>query len=196
MLSLLASVAWVPRTAAGLRSYWRGNWKLAKEMSYERGGLSGTFTGARSNAVYTVRSHHISITLHQHMGSHCITWHRTSTQAGRSSRPSTTAGSRMQRQVSRSWARTHSRRAGGCFTSTGAQGQCGEARIQAARFFHDISLDGSEPCLSKHPCGPDVYSGRLIFESVDAFRFDWRVTGPRKQGWITNRFRREPGPDE
>ena len=47
MLSLLASVAWVPRTAAGLRNYWRGNWKLAKEISYERGGLSGTFTGAR-----------------------------------------------------------------------------------------------------------------------------------------------------
>lgn len=52
MLSLLASVVWVPRTAAGLCNYWCGNWKLAKEMSYERGGLSGTFTGARSNAVY------------------------------------------------------------------------------------------------------------------------------------------------
>ena len=70
MLSLLASVAWVPRTAAGLRNYWRGNWKLAKEISYERGGLSGTFTGAR--LLHAVRSHHISITL-QHIGSHCST---------------------------------------------------------------------------------------------------------------------------
>ena len=69
MLSLMASVAWVPRTAAGLRNYWRGNWKLAKEISYERGGLSGTFTGAH----YTpVRSQHISVTL-QHIGSHCST---------------------------------------------------------------------------------------------------------------------------
>ena len=84
-----------------------------------------------------------------------------------------------------------------CYFDDSPEARPVEARIQAARFFHDISLDGSsEPCLSKHPCGPDVYSGRLIFESVDAFRFDWRVTGPRKQGWITNRFRREPGPDE
>ena len=53
MLLFLATVAWVPRTAAGLRSYWRGNWQLAKEMSYERGGLSGTFTGAQCTCTCT-----------------------------------------------------------------------------------------------------------------------------------------------
>ena len=80
-----------------------------------------------------------------------------------------------------------------CYFDDSPEARTVEARIEAARFFHDISLEGSEPFL--HPCGPDVYSGRLIFESVDAFRFDWRVTGPRKQGVITNRFRREPNPD-
>ena len=80
-----------------------------------------------------------------------------------------------------------------CYFDDSPEARTVEARIEAARFFHEISLEGSEPFL--HPCGPDVYSGRLIFESVDAFRFDWRVTGPRKQGWVTNRFRREPGPD-
>lgn len=45
MLSLLATAAWEPRTAAGLRSYWRGKWQLAKQMSYDRGGISGTFKG-------------------------------------------------------------------------------------------------------------------------------------------------------
>ena len=80
-----------------------------------------------------------------------------------------------------------------CYFDDSPEARTVEARIEAARFFHDISLEGSEPFL--HPCGPDVYSGRLIFESADAFRFDWRVTGPRKQGVITNRFRREPDLD-
>ena len=79
-----------------------------------------------------------------------------------------------------------------CYFDDSPEARTVEARIGAARFFHDISLEGSEPFL--HPCGPDIYRGRLVFESVDAFRFDWRVTGPRKQGWITNRFRREPDP--
>lgn len=41
-----------------------------------------------------------------------------------------------------------------CYFDDSPEARTVEARIEAARFFHDISLEGSEPFL--HPCGPDV----------------------------------------
>ena len=65
-----------------------------------------------------------------------------------------------------------------------------------ARWGMSGNQDEGGPRQRRRKKGNFDGAGRLIFESADAFRFDWRVTGPRKQGWITNRFRREPGPDE
>jgi len=30
-----------------------------------------------------------------------------------------------------------------------------------------------------------------VLQDADSFRFDWVVTGPRKEGWISNRFVRD-----
>ena len=78
-----------------------------------------------------------------------------------------------------------------CYFDDSPEARPVEARIQAARFFHDISLDGSsEPCLSKHPCGPDVYRGELVFVSPEEFALVWDVSGPRKLGHIRATFTR------
>ena len=45
MLFVSAVECWRPRTANALRDYWRGSWRLTKQMTYERGGISGTFNG-------------------------------------------------------------------------------------------------------------------------------------------------------
>ena len=66
------------------------------------------------------------------------------------------------------------------------------ARIAGARHFHSITFPAA--MFSEHPCGPDVYRGRIVFESQDAFRLEWRVSGPRKLGVIISRFRRKAAP--
>ena len=43
-----------------------------------------------------------------------------------------------------------------------------------------------------HPCGPDMYRGRLALDGEDTFRLLWSVTGPRKLGGVTSTFRRRP----
>ena len=193
MLSLLASMAWEPRTAASLRSYWRGKWQLAKEMSYERGGLSGTFTGcaACKHSRCMVRSAHAAHTTCSGRAEFSPIddgWlaYAESGVALLGSDSFEARRSLLYQHGSSGPVR--------CYFDDSPEARTVDARIEAARFFHEISLEGSGvPFL--HPCGPDVYRGRLVLESADAFRFDWRVTGPRKQGWITNRFRREPGPE-
>lgn len=66
------------------------------------------------------------------------------------------------------------------------------ARLRAARPFHEIiGLSLEQPPFFEHPCGPDVYRGRLLLERADAFCFDWRVSGPRKLGRIVSKYVRE-----
>ena len=167
MLLLLTSMVWEqPRTAAGLRNYWRGKWHVAKQMSYERGGVSGTFTGRAEFSS-------IDDSWLSYVESGVALLGSDSYEASRSLLYQCGYTGPVQ-----------------CYFDDSPKLRTAEDRIGAARFFHDIRLEGVE--AFEHPCGPDVYRGRLIFESVDAFRFDWHVTGPRKQGVIMNCFRREP----
>ena len=72
------------------------------------------------------------------------------------------------------------------------------AIMQAARFFHDIDMltpsdaaaGRSTPPPFEHPCGPDLYRGRLLLDSPDSFRLLWTVEGPRKQGRVSASYER------
>ena len=67
------------------------------------------------------------------------------------------------------------------------------AILAGARFFHTIEFGGGfnvEYRLSEHPCGPDVYRGRLAVDGEESFRLLWSVSGPRKLGTVTSTFRR------
>ena len=71
-----------------------------------------------------------------------------------------------------------------------------ESILRRNRFFHRIQFDQQasnhhEPVLSPHPCGPDMYHGRLLFESSDLFTLHWQVTGPRKVGNIVSIYARK-----
>ena len=71
-----------------------------------------------------------------------------------------------------------------------------ESMIRHGRFFHHIRFDETNnnqpPVLSSHPCGPDIYHGRLAFETSDFFTVHWKVTGPRKEGNIVSSYVRKP----
>ena len=73
------------------------------------------------------------------------------------------------------------------------------AIIAGSRFFHTIeyaSMDAYPPPFD-HPCGPDMYRGRIALDDKQTFRLLWRVSGPRKLGSVTSTFRRESeGPGE
>ena len=61
--------------------------------------------------------------------------------------------------------------------------------VKGARFFHDIQFDDAidlGPFL--HPCGPDMYRGKLAFDGESKFRLLWSVSGPRKLGVVTSTF--------
>eukprot|EP00966_Prymnesium_polylepis_P318120 7348219-Prymnesium_polylepis.1 len=40
-----ATLSWQPRTSTALRGYLEGAWGLEKKMEYNRGGVTGTFSG-------------------------------------------------------------------------------------------------------------------------------------------------------
>jgi len=66
--------------------------------------------------------------------------------------------------------------------------------LLSQRFFHDIELpeeedSSSQPSFS-HPCGPDMYRGRLELCDADSFILHWKVEGPRKLGMQTLLYRR------
>ena len=69
-----------------------------------------------------------------------------------------------------------------------------ESMLRHGHFFHHIRFDetrNNEPVLSSHPCGPDIYHGRMLFETSDLFTVYWQVTGPRKEGNIISSYTRE-----
>ena len=160
-----------PSSSAALQRYFVGTWLLAKEFSYERGGVSGTFSGRASFSPLE--------------GDEWLAYEENGLatlgvdtfDASRRLLYDCTPGSPVA-----------------CYFDECTTQRTPERVRAAARPFHDIHLkDGEAPALSEHPCGPDMYRGKLIFVAPDAFRFDWIVTGPRKQGWISNRFSRADG---
>lgn len=55
----------------------------------------------------------------------------------------------------------------------------GEVKVLFAdgRPFHEFSAENAS---GGHECPPDFYRARYAFDPPDAWRLEWRVTGPRK----------------
>lgn len=47
---------------------------------------------------------------------------------------------------------------------------------------------------SEHICVRDLYTRAMAFEGQDEFRWDWRVSGPTKDGAVSQPFERVRGP--
>ena len=62
------------------------------------------------------------------------------------------------------------------------------------RAFHTIDFENPDRIPPfEHPCGPDLYRGRLVIGSANSFELRWNVAGPRKLGSVVSSFRRRPG---
>lgn len=55
---------------------------------------------------------------------------------------------------------------------------------------HFVTLDVQASQAVRHDCAADLYSGRFIFRSVDAWAEIWRVRGPAKHYSSLSRYRR------
>ncbi len=62
-------------------------------------------------------------------------------------------------------------------------------RFDDGRLFHRLDLAEGR-CEVDHPCGDDLYQGRIEAASEDSFRTAWRVRGPRKDQSIETVYRR------
>ena len=160
----------LPATPAALSLYLLGSWTLSKTLQYTRGGRSGTFLGeARfsplSDAVLSYEETGKATLLpdnEQYEARHALLYDFSDNN------------DRGIVRVS--------------FDEASDRSSV-EGRVEAARFFHNI--DFAQPDLPfQHPCGPDMYYGRLLCSSQDAFVLDWRVEGPRKLGRVVSKFSR------
>jgi hypothetical protein len=41
-----------------------------------------------------------------------------------------------------------------------------------------------------HLCVKDLYTGAMVFDGKDSFRWDWRIVGPNKDGLISQKYER------
>lgn len=160
-LSLAAFQA--PCTSLALGAYLHGTWTVKKEFSYVRGGKCGTFDG---KATFTYLPGDDSQLSYIEDGTMLLQPERITLTARRRLLYDCTA----KRHVRVSFDEASSRDPADM--------------LRSARFFHDIWLaeDGAPPPPFDHPCGPDMYTGRLLISEKDAFALHWRVDGPRKSG--------------
>ena len=192
-----------PATPAALLSYLLGPWTLTKTLTYTRGGLSGTFRGdatfmpvAGSPRVLAYEEKG-KVTLEPDMESfdarHALLYRFGEAEDG-------DGGWRVA-----------------VFFDDGVKREpaaLAASMLAGERLFHSIDIDGAStpfqpPTIGMeaevvrgerpfnqpgmfHPCGPDVYRGRLLCTDPDLFVLDWKVEGPRKLGRIVSRFSRVP----
>jgi len=54
-------------------------------------------------------------------------------------------------------------------------------------FFISLSLGSTV----EHPCVKDMYRGMFRITGKDSFEWDWKISGPMKDGTITCTYRRD-----
>lgn len=139
-----------PATARALRDYFvgsSGRWLLSKELSYVRGGVSGTFSGGacfgRLDEQWLAYSEQGRATLGEE---------GTTPQIFEASR-------RLLYDCSQPAGRVD------CYFDEAADRTPRGVR-GGARFFHGLQLPTAAAEAVRpfeHPCGPDLYRGRLVF---------------------------------
>jgi hypothetical protein len=179
---ILATAAWTrPKTPHALAGYFAGHWTIAKQMSYVRGGKEASFSGpARCESLDTSQClNRVSY------ADECLWYLEDGTI--------TLAQAQQQLAASRKLIyHFHPDRVRVYFDE--ARTNDPKEVLLSQRFFHDIELpeeedSSSQPSFS-HPCGPDMYRGRLELCDADSFILHWKVEGPRKLGMQTLLYRR------
>ena len=170
--SLSAATDWRrPRTSSQLLTYLLGTWSVSKNLQYTRGGKSGTFAG---EATFARLNGDASIVSFVEEGTARL-------------EPSGDTYDARQRLLYTADGSTDGVRV--YFDEhIGARDDTSSV-VKGARFFHDIQFDDAidlGPFL--HPCGPDMYRGKLAFDGESKFRLLWSVSGPRKLGVVTSTF--------
>ena len=149
--------------------YLLGSWTLSKTLTYTRGGVSGSFLGQASFSPLAGAPH---VLTYEESGVATLGPSAEQFQARHALLYD--CGDEDVVRVSFDEA---SHRQSACEVLSGS------------RFFHSIDLREPDAPFA-HPCGPDMYYGRLLCSNQDEFVLDWRVEGPRKLGRIISRFRR------
>uniref|UniRef100_A0A7S3FEY7 DUF6314 domain-containing protein n=1 Tax=Haptolina ericina TaxID=156174 RepID=A0A7S3FEY7_9EUKA len=158
---------WPPRTAAALRSYLDGAWRLEKTMKYSAGGVTGTFSGG---ATFTPL---------QHETRDLLTYIEEGQAVLGPERATFTARKLLLWDFSDPMAAV--------FFDEATE-RSPAAIWEGARFFHHIDLEGDGPSSFIHHCTPDLYEGAFALGGPDRFELTWHISGPKKDGVIHNTF--------
>eukprot|EP00310_Coccolithus_braarudii_P002995 CAMPEP_0183359290 /NCGR_PEP_ID=MMETSP0164_2-20130417/51744_1 /TAXON_ID=221442 /ORGANISM="Coccolithus pelagicus ssp braarudi, Strain PLY182g" /LENGTH=193 /DNA_ID=CAMNT_0025533363 /DNA_START=106 /DNA_END=688 /DNA_ORIENTATION=+ len=152
-----------------IENYLTGKWSLTKALSYTRGGVTSTFSGAAvfERTEYNGRM----LLLYEEQGQLAI---------GSAEYP---AHRRLL------WDCTCEPTKVYFFDSQHLGGV--DAVVTRATFFHAVHFnEEGEPVQFHHPCIDDMYTGRLRFQSPERFDIHWRVSGPRKLGLVDYTYER------
>lgn len=177
--SLAAAPCWLPPASPlALSHMLAGRWTLRKTFDYVRGGKPGSYDGVASFSA--------------------LTWPESSPMLAYHEEGVATLGSGQDPIENFAATRrllydcSGERTVRVLFDDLGDDERGSAARvIDAARYFHSIELSAARaPPAFDHPCGPDMYTGRLLLEGADSFTLLWSVTGPRKLGTVAARYRR------
>ena len=147
LLAAQSPAAWQrPCSAGTLCDYFAGRWSLRKEMSYVRGGISGTFSG---DACF------------HRMGDEWLAYAEQgkATLGEEGSKPQIfEASRRLLYDCSQPAGRVE------CYFDEATDRTPAGVR-EGAKFFHEIQLPMAADAVPpfEHPCGPDLYRGKLIF---------------------------------
>ena len=162
-----------PQSPAALLSYLIGTWTVAKDMQYQRGGKTGTFSGVATFSRLTE-----SVVTFEEQGTARLAPDGDAYEARQRLLYTHVAGDQAPSSVRVLFDEASSR-------------ESAAAVLAGARFFHTIEFVGG-PNLPpfNHPCGPDMYRGRIALDDECCFRLLWGVSGPRKLGIVVSTFRR------
>ena len=157
-------------TARGLHTFLTGKWQLDKTFSYVRGGAPGTFSGTASFNALACADDILR-----------LQYYEEGTAVLKGDRPMVLPATR---RLLWEFAPNGNDYLVSVYFDESCSGAGNVAVVQSARFFHSIQLspDGATPPPFDHPCGPDVYRGRLSLRMSDEFVLRWDVIGPRKTG--------------
>jgi hypothetical protein len=159
----------MPATPTALLSYLLGSWTLTKTLTYSRGGRSGTWSG---EATFAPLADTLQVLAYEETGIATLEPSMETFEARHALLYDCSADDRVE-----------------VFFDEATKRDDPVDIMAGKRFFHSIDLSSPERPF-KHPCGPDMYYGRLLCTSSDLFVLDWRVEGPRKLGRVVSRFRR------
>ena len=155
-----------PGSPAAFAQYLGGRWTLGKTLQYERGGISGTFAGS---AIFLEITN--QVLAYEEDGVATLGSDQFAARAALLYDCSNDNAVRV-------------------FFDEAKNRESAAAVLAGGRFFHTISWPLG---IFEHPCGPDMYYGRLLLQGPDAFVLDWKVRGPRKYGHVVSRFGRKRG---